>query len=108
MTKDIIILILFLVWILRPLIRTKNSNKTKNTVERILGPDRSNFKQKNTALIIISTAILLALVIWLLPKFGINFIPYTIVIVILILILRLIFFNLPSSEYIFSAAFSLM
>ena len=69
----IIILILFLVWILRPLIRTKKSNKTKSTVERILDPDRSNFKQKNTALIIISTAILLALVIWLLPKFGINF-----------------------------------
>ena len=69
----LLILILFLVWILRPFLRTKDSKKTKDTIERILNADRSNFRQQNSALIIISAVILLALVIWLLPKFGINF-----------------------------------
>ena len=69
----LLILILFVAWILRPFLRTKDSNKTKDTVEKILNADRSNFKQQNTALIIISAVILLALVVWLLPKFGINF-----------------------------------
>ena len=68
----LLILILFVAWILRPFIKTKDSNKTKDTVERILDADRSNFRRQNTALIIISAAILLALVVWLLPKFGIN------------------------------------
>ena len=70
----LLILILFVAWLLRPFLRTKDSNKTKDTVKRILGSDRSNFRQQNTVLIIISTVILLALVIWLLPKFGINFV----------------------------------
>ena len=69
----LLILILFVAWILRPLLRTKDSNKTQNTVERILDSDRSNFRQQNTVLIIISAVILLALIVWLLPKFGINF-----------------------------------
>ena len=69
----LLILILFVAWILRPFLRTKESNKTKDTVEKILDADRSNFRQQNTAFIIISAVILLALVVWLLPKFGINF-----------------------------------
>ncbi len=69
----LLILILFVAWILRSFLRTKDSNKTKDTVEKILNADRSNFRQQNTALIIISAVILLALVVWLLPKFGINF-----------------------------------
>ena len=68
----LLILILFVVWILRPFLRTKDNHKTKDTVERILDPDRSNFRQQNTVLII-SAVILLALTVWLLPKFGINF-----------------------------------
>ena len=68
----LLILILFVAWILRPFLRTKNSNKTKDTVERILDSDRSKFRQQNTVLII-GTVILLALIVWLLPKFGINF-----------------------------------
>mgnify|MGYP007027164802 CR=1 FL=1 len=69
----IFILILFTAWILRPYLKTKDRNKAEDTVERILNSDRSNFRQQNTALIIISAIILLALVVWLLPKFGINF-----------------------------------
>ena len=68
----LLILILFVSWIMLPFLRTKDSNKTKNTVERILDSDRSNFRQQNTVFIIISAIILLALVVWLLPKFGIN------------------------------------
>ena len=69
----LLILILFLAWILRPFLKTKDSNKTKDTVERALGSDRSNLRQQNNVLIIISALFLLALVVWLLPKFGINF-----------------------------------
>ena len=68
----LLILILFLAWILLPFLRTKDSNKTKDTVESILDSDRSKFRQQNSVLII-STVILLALIVWLLPKFGINF-----------------------------------
>ena len=68
----LLILILFVAWILLPFLRTKDSNKTKNTVERILDSDRNNFRQQNTVLII-SAIIILALFVWLLPKFGINF-----------------------------------
>jgi len=69
----LLILILFVVSILRPFLRKKDNHKARDTVERILDPDRSNFRQHNTVLIIISAVILLALVVWLLPKFGINF-----------------------------------
>ena len=68
----LLILILFVAWILSPFLRTKDSNKTKDTVERILDSDRSKFRQQNTVLII-SAVILFALIVWLLPKFGINF-----------------------------------
>ena len=68
----LLVLILFVAWLLRPFLRTKDSNKTKNKIDRILDSDRSNLRQKNTVLII-SAVILLALVVWLLPKFGINF-----------------------------------
>ena len=68
----LLILILFVAWILGPFLRTKHRNKTKDTVERMLDSDRSKFRQQNTVLII-SAVILLALIIWLLPKFGINF-----------------------------------
>ena len=67
------ILILFVAWILLPFLRTKDSNKTKDTVERALDSNQSNFRQQNTVLIIITAVILLALFVWLLPKFGINF-----------------------------------
>ena len=68
----LLILILFVAWILRPFLKTKHSNKTQDTVEKILDSDRSKFRQQNTVLII-SAVILLALIVWLLPKFGINF-----------------------------------
>ena len=68
----LLILILFVAWILRPFLITKDSNKTKDTVERILDSDRNKFRQQNTVLIIMSSVIILALVVWLLPKFGIN------------------------------------
>ena len=69
----LLILILFIVWILLPFLRTKDNTKTKDTVERILDPDRRNLRHQNTTLIIISVIILFAIVVWLLPKFGINF-----------------------------------
>ena len=68
----LLILILFVAWILRPFLRTKDSNKTKDTLDRILDSDRDKFRKQNTVLII-SALILLVLIVWLLPKFGINF-----------------------------------
>ncbi len=68
----LIILILFVLWLLRPLLRIKDNNKTKDTIEGILDTDRSNVRHQNTGLLVISALILLALILWLLPKFGIN------------------------------------
>ena len=67
------ILILFVVWVLRPFFKTKGSNKAKNTADRIFNSDKSSRRQYNTTLIIITAVILLALVFWLLPKLGISF-----------------------------------
>ena len=66
------ILILFVAWIMLPFLRTRDSNKTKDTVERILGSDQSNSRQQNTVLMIIGATVVLALFLWILPKFGIN------------------------------------
>ena len=68
----LIILILFLIWILRPFLKKKNSSKTKDTVDRILNSDQGNFRQQNILIIIIFIT-LIALAFWLLPKLGINF-----------------------------------
>ena len=70
----LITFILLVAWILQPFLRTKSGNKTKTIVDRLPDSDKSNFRQKNTGLIIITTLILLTLVVWLLPKLGINFI----------------------------------
>ena len=69
----LIVLILFVIWILRPLLKTKDSRKTKDTVDRIINSDQSNLRQSRNIFIIITTMILLALVVWFLPKLGINF-----------------------------------
>ena len=69
----LIILILFLIWIVRPFLKTKGSSKTKDTVNRILNSDKSNDRDPNNMILIIITIILIALAFWLLPKLGINF-----------------------------------
>ena len=69
----LIILILFVIWILRPFLKKKDSSKTKDTVDRIINSDQSKLGQSINIFIIMLTIILLALVIWLLPKLGINF-----------------------------------
>ena len=69
----LMIIILFIVWILRPFLNTKNSTKNKDNLDRILDPYKNSFRQQNTFLMIIAAIALLALVIWILPKFGINF-----------------------------------
>ena len=67
-----LILILFLIWILRPFLETKNRNEKNNKLEDRMNPDKNTFKQPNTIFIIMSVAILFALSLWLLPKFGIS------------------------------------
>ena len=69
----VIILILFVVWIIQPFLRAKDNSKAENRLEGILNSNRGNFGVQNFALILISAVILLALVIWILPRFGINF-----------------------------------
>ena len=64
----LMIIILFIVWILLPFLNTKN----KDNVDRILDPDQNSFRQQNKYLMIIGAIVLLALVFWILPKFGIN------------------------------------
>ncbi len=67
----LIVLILFVIWILQPFIRTKESNKKRGPVDRILDLTQSNFRQQSLFFVIIAI-ISLALVVWLLTKFGIN------------------------------------
>ena len=69
----LIILILLAVWILRPFLRPRGGSKKRDTVDRILNEDQSNFRQQNIIFMIVTVVILLGLVVWLLPKFGINF-----------------------------------
>ena len=68
----LIIIILLVLWILRPFLGTKDSNKNKDTLNSISDPEYRNLRQRNTVLIIIGAVILFVLVVWLLPKFGIN------------------------------------
>ena len=66
-------LVLFIIWILRPFLKTKNGDKKNNELENIMNSDKSTFRQPNTIFIVISVVLLFALFLWLLPKLGINF-----------------------------------
>ena len=68
----ILVLILFIIWILRPFLETKNGNEKNNKLEDIMNSDKSTFMQPNSFFIIISVVLLFALFLWLLPKLGIN------------------------------------
>ena len=68
----ILVLILFIIWILRPFLKTKNGDEKNNKLENIMNSDKSTFKQPNTIFIVISVVLLFALFLWLLPKLGIN------------------------------------
>ncbi len=67
-----LVLILFVIWILRPFLKTKERNKDNEKLGKILNSDKSNFMNPNTIFIIISVAILFGLFMWLLPRFGTN------------------------------------
>ena len=67
-----LVLILFIIWILRPFLKTKNGNEKNNKLEDIMNSDKSTFMQPNTFFIIISVVLLFSLFLWLLPKLGIN------------------------------------
>ena len=68
----ILVLILFIIWILRPFLKTKNGDEKNNKLENIMNSDKSTFRQPNTIFIVISVVLLFALFLWLLPKLGIN------------------------------------
>ena len=68
----ILVLILFIIWILRPFLKTKNGNEKNNELEDIMNSDKSTFRQPNTIFLVISVVLLFALFLWLLPKLGIN------------------------------------
>ena len=68
-----LVLILFIIWILRPFLKTKNGDEKNNKLENIMNSDKSTFRQPNTIFIVISVVLLFALFLWLLPKLGINF-----------------------------------
>ena len=68
----ILVLILFIIWILRPFLKTKNGNEKSNKLEEIMNSDKGTFRQSNTILMIISVVLLFTLFLWLLPKLGIN------------------------------------
>ena len=65
-------LILFIIWILLPFLKTKNGNKKNNKLEEIMNSDKSNFSKPNTIFLIISVVLLFSLFLLILPKLGIN------------------------------------
>ena len=67
-----LVLILFIIWILRPFLKTKNGDEKNNKLDNIMNSDKSTFRQPNTIFIVISVMLLFALFLWLLPKLGIN------------------------------------
>ena len=67
-----LVLILFIIWILRPFLKTKNGDEKNNKLENIMNSDKSTSRQPNTIFIVISVVLLFALFLWLLPKLGIN------------------------------------
>ena len=67
-----LLLIILILWILRPFLKTKNGNEKNNKLEEIMNSDKSNFSQPNTIFLIIFVVLLFALLFWLLPKLGIN------------------------------------
>ena len=67
-----LVLILFIIWILRPFLKTKNGDEKNNKLEEIINSKKDTFRQPNTIFIIISVVLLFALFLWLLPKLGIN------------------------------------
>ena len=67
-----LVLILFIIWILQPFLKTKNGDKKNNKLENIMNSNKSTFRQPNTIFIVISVVLLFALFLWLLPKLGIN------------------------------------
>ena len=69
----LIILVLFVVWVLQAFLRGNDSNKNRDTLDSLVNSDQRNFGLQNSIFIIITAVILLALFVWLLPKFGINF-----------------------------------
>ena len=63
----LLILIIVVIWILRPFLRTKDtSNKTLNA-------DDSKLKHTITIYIIVALVVLLGLVVFIFPKFGTSF-----------------------------------
>ena len=84
----LIILILFIIWLLRPFLNTRDSSKTEDTVNRILKPDQNNFRRPNSIFLIIIVITLIAVAFWILPKLGINFLALFQKIIPLILSLR--------------------
>ena len=69
----LIILILFVIWLIRPYMKKKERYKNKNQLDSILNSDKTRFKKPNTTVIILTAIILIVSVVWLLPKLGINF-----------------------------------
>ena len=67
-----LVLILFIIWILRPFLKTKNGDEKNNKLENIMNSDKSTFWQPNAIFIVISVMLLFALFLWLLPRLGIN------------------------------------
>ena len=68
----ILILIIFAISLFRPFLKTKESNKTRNKINKILLPNKVNFRQTNSIFLIIIAIFLFVLFLWLLPKFGVN------------------------------------
>ena len=68
----LIILIIFVIWMALPFLKTQAGEKDKDTEDKMQNSHQINYKRPNTILLI-TTIIFFGLVAWVLPKFGVNF-----------------------------------
>ena len=68
----LIVLILFVIWVCWPFLKTKKQNNIEGTPDKVQNPTQNNFRKPNPKFIATALVILLAIIILLLPKFGIN------------------------------------
>ena len=72
-----ILLVLFVIWNLRPLFKSKGHGKTEEIEDNTLNSNKKNLVRLNNIFAIMALTILFGLIVFILPKFGKNFLALT-------------------------------
>ena len=66
------VLILLILWILWPFLKTNDRTKSDGALDRALGSNKGNFWIYDNIFLIVTVIFFFTLLLWILPKFGIN------------------------------------